>query len=93
MLDLTFDSKVRCIGGGGRHPALLSSAALTLRSFRGHRFGDHLNALALLPATLRCRRCSPYLVEDAVAFSLLRRLYFSQRPRPLYLGQQHEPAE
>jgi hypothetical protein len=86
-------SKARYISGGARRLAMLRSTALTLRSFRGHRFGDHLNALALLPATLRCRRCFPYLVEDAVAFALLRRLHCSQPPRPLYLGQQHEPAE
>jgi hypothetical protein len=65
-----FDSKARCISGGARRSAMLSSMALALR------------------------RCPPYLVEDAVAIALFRRLHCSQPPpRPLYLGQQHEPAE
>ena len=83
----------RCIGGSTCYPAMLRLTALALLPGRGRCTGDRFHASALLPAPLRCRRCSPYLVEDAVAQALFRRLCWLQPPRPLYLGQQHEPAK
>ena len=63
---------------------MLHSTALTLKPGRGSYPSDGFHA---------CRNCSTYLVRDAVALALFRRLNWPQPPWSLYLGQQLEPAK
>ena len=51
------DSKALCISDGVHHHTMLNLMALALRSVCGHRFGNQLNALALLLALHCCRCC------------------------------------